>query len=105
VKLSDMIPLNDVIEEHRQDPQFREQWDRTEFGRRVAIALVRYRADHNLTQQGLGDLLGVHQPAIARLESGEKNPTLKELARITSRTGLTFRINVADGNIELDAAA
>lgn len=74
-------------------------------GRSVATALVRYRIDHDLTQQALAELLGVHQSNVARLESGEKNPTLKELARITAATALTFRLNVAGGNVELDQAA
>jgi DNA-binding XRE family transcriptional regulator len=103
--LSDMIPLDTVITEQRQNPSFRQLWDESAFARQVATALVRYRTEHDLTQQQLADLLGVHQPNIARLESGEKPPTLKELARITAATGLAFHLSVTNGTIALDQAA
>jgi DNA-binding XRE family transcriptional regulator len=104
MNLSDMVPLDTVIAEHRQEPRFRQLWDETAFARSVATALVRYRAGQALTQQQLADLLGVRQPNIARLESGEKTPTLKELARITATTGLTFHLSVANGTVELAEA-
>jgi DNA-binding XRE family transcriptional regulator len=37
--------------------------------------LIDYRADHQLTQRGLGRVLGVSRPRIARLESGKQNPS------------------------------
>jgi ribosome-binding protein aMBF1 (putative translation factor) len=105
MNLSDMVPLDAVIAEQRQDPAFRQAWDEGVFARQVAITLVRYRAERGLTQQQLADLLEVHQPNVARLESGEKTPTLKELARMTAVTGLTFHLSVANGAVELSEAA
>jgi DNA-binding XRE family transcriptional regulator len=106
MNLSDMVPLDDLVEQHRRDdPEFRRLWDASEFAQQVAIAVVRYRAEHDLTQQQLAELLGVHQPNIARLECGEKPPTLKELARITAATGLTFHLSVAGGTVALAEAA
>lgn len=104
MKLSDMVPLDAVIEEHRADPRFRRAWDEGAFAREVAIQIVRYRVNSDLTQQQLADLIGVHQPAIARLESGDKTPTLKELAKVTAATGLEFHLSVAHGAVELVAA-
>jgi DNA-binding XRE family transcriptional regulator len=106
MRMSDMIPIEEEIEQARQaNPDFRRLWDECELGRSVATALVRYRIDHNLTQQALAELLGVHQSNVARLESGERNPTLRELARVTAATGLTFRLTVNGGNVALDEAA
>lgn len=104
--MSDMIPFDQEIEQARaSDPDFRRRWDECELGRSVAGALVRYRGEHDLTQQALAERLGVHQSNVARLESGERNPTLRELARITAATGLTFRLTVDGGNVALDEAA
>lgn len=104
MKLSDMVPLDQVIEKHRADPEFRKEWDENEFAREIAIRVVRYRTDNGLTQAQLGDQVGLTQPAIARLESGEDVPTLKMLLRITEATGLEFHLAVAHGGVQLEAA-
>lgn len=104
MKRSDMVPLDQVIEEHRADPEFREAWDESEFARQFAIRVVRYRTENDLTQADLGALVGMSQPAIARLESGEETPTLKTLRKITEATGLEFHLAVAHGGVQLEAA-
>jgi DNA-binding XRE family transcriptional regulator len=105
MNLSDMIPLGQEIEQARQaDPDFRTLWDASAFARDVATRVVAYRAANNLSQAQLGQLLGMAQPAVARLESGEDNPTLKTLARLSAATGMQFRLAIADGGVELAAA-
>jgi transcriptional regulator with XRE-family HTH domain len=59
------------------------------------VELIGYRSDHELSQRGLAALLGVSQPRVVELESGEKNPTFDTLLKIASVTGLEFAINVA----------
>jgi hypothetical protein len=46
VKLSELPTLQTVVDRQREDPEFREEWDRTVFAREVAIRIVRYRAGH-----------------------------------------------------------
>lgn len=105
MKLSDMIPLDQEIEQARQaDPGFRKLWDEGTFARDVAIKVVAYRVDNNLSQAQFGRMLGMTQPAIARLEGGEDTPTLKTLARISAATGLEFHVAIAPGGVELAAA-
>jgi DNA-binding XRE family transcriptional regulator len=104
MKTSEPIPLRDVIESHRADPEFRKLWDESAVAREVAVAIVRYRAEHHLTQGQLAKLVGTTQPAISRLEIGEVTPTLKTLARVTAATGLRFNLEVAHGGVELLAA-
>jgi DNA-binding XRE family transcriptional regulator len=100
-----MIPLDQEIENaRRSDPGFRKLWDDSAFAREVALKIVRYRADNNLTQAQLGRMIGMTQPAIARLEIGEENPTLKTLARVSAATGLEFHVSVAPTGIELAVA-
>ena len=56
------------------------RWERTTLARAIALLVVRYRSEHELTQAALAKRLGVSQPAVARLELGEHDPTLETLA-------------------------
>jgi hypothetical protein len=59
MKLSELTPLDQVIEEHREDPEFRAEWDRTAFARDVANRVVQYRAEHGLSQRQLAAIVGL----------------------------------------------
>ncbi|MEH1016142.1 helix-turn-helix domain-containing protein [Micromonospora sp. CPCC 206060] len=103
MKLSDMKPLDQVIAENRQDPQFQVEWDRTAFARAVAIRVIAYRTRTGLTQRDLAKTTGLTQPAIARLERGDHEPSLGTLAKLTKATGLSFELKVAGGSVDLSA--
>jgi ribosome-binding protein aMBF1 (putative translation factor) len=94
VNLSELKDHSEVLREQLADPEFRDEWDRTALARAVAERLVAYRAERGLTQTGLGRLLKMQQPAIARLESGDHTPSLDTLWRLASRLGVEFHIDV-----------
>jgi transcriptional regulator with XRE-family HTH domain len=95
MKLSEMKTNDELIaEELRSDPEFRAEWERTALGRAVAIAIVRYRAEHDLSQRDLAQRLGMKQPQVARLELGEVNPSMDTLMRIASQLEIEFTIDV-----------
>ncbi len=96
-----MTPLDEVIEGHRQDAEFREAWDKTAFAQEVAIRIVKYRTDNGLTQTELARIVGLKQPAIARLEIGEQPPSLATLAKLSATTGLEFHVEVSHGAVAL----
>ncbi|MBO0833668.1 MAG: helix-turn-helix transcriptional regulator [Actinobacteria bacterium] len=48
----------------------------------MALAVQRYRAEHGLTQRQLGKLLGMPQSNVARLEGGQRQPTIETLAKL-----------------------
>ena len=95
MKLSD-LKTNDglIAEQLHSDPEFRAEWERTALARAVAVAIVRYRAKHDLTQRELADRLGMKQPQVARLELGEVNPSMDTLLRISARLTIEFTIDV-----------
>ncbi|MBO4205051.1 helix-turn-helix domain-containing protein [Micromonospora echinofusca] len=101
MKLSDMKTLDQVVAENRQDPQFQVEWDRTAFARAVAVRVVAHRTRTGLTQRDLAKATGLTQPAIARLERGDHEPSLGTLAKLTKATGLSFDLKVADGGVDL----
>ena len=89
------ISFDQILEQQRQDPEFRVEWERLAPARAIANSLVRYRIDHGLTQTGLGRRLGMSQPAIARLESGDHLPTLQTLLRLTEALGLEILVTMS----------
>jgi DNA-binding XRE family transcriptional regulator len=104
MKLDDLITLEQLLEEELQDPEFRAEWERLAPARAVALSLVGYRIDHGLTQTALGRLLGISQPAIARLEAGDHLPTLATLLKLTEVLGLDIQIAMTPAKRSGDGA-
>jgi transcriptional regulator with XRE-family HTH domain len=95
MKLSEMKTNDELIAEQlRTDPEFRAEWERTALARAVALAIVRYRGDHDLSQRELAERLGMKQPQVARLEVGEVNPSIDTLMRISAQLGIEFTIDI-----------
>ncbi len=76
------------------DPEFAAEWERLSLARMVAARLVGFRSDNGLSQRALAQLLGVSQPRVVELESGEKNPQVETLVKISAATGLEFAIDI-----------
>ena len=83
-----------LAEELARDPEFRREWERTALARAVSTEIIRYRSAHNLSQRAFAKLLGVKQPFVTRLESGETNPALGTLMNISRATGIEFVISI-----------
>lgn len=95
MKLSEMKTNDELIAEQlRTDPEFRAEWERTALARAVAVAIIRYRAEHDLSQRELAARLGMKQPQVARLELGEVNPSIDTMMRISAQLGIEFTIDV-----------
>jgi transcriptional regulator with XRE-family HTH domain len=58
------------------------------------MRVIGYRIDNGLTQTGLARLLGMHQPAIARLEAGNHEPSLATLSKLARVLGIEFHIDI-----------
>jgi DNA-binding XRE family transcriptional regulator len=68
-------------EEQLADPSFKAEWQRLVPAREFAATLLRYRSGHKLSQRALAERLGVSQPRIVKLESGEHNPEIDTIIR------------------------
>jgi DNA-binding XRE family transcriptional regulator len=82
-----------VAETMNTDAEFRAEWERLAPARKLAIELIRYRAEQKLSQTALAERLGVSQPRVAKLESGEHNPDFDTVAHIVAVTGIEFCFN------------
>jgi len=86
--------FNEVLQDSLEDPEVRDEWDRTRLAREVSIWLLQYRRDHGLTQSELADSLGWKQPVVARLESAEHEPSIATLQHLASRLGTTTKLEI-----------
>jgi DNA-binding XRE family transcriptional regulator len=84
-----------VAEEQLGDPSFRAEWQRLAPAREFAATLLRYRAEHKLSQRALAERLGVSQPRVVKLESGEHNPEVDTIINAVRGLGIEFVLDVA----------
>jgi DNA-binding XRE family transcriptional regulator len=85
-----MPTFDQVLDGQLSDPRFRDEWERTRLANEVAAELVRYRAEHNLTQAALTRRAGVSRSVIARLEAADHEPSPAVVARLAESLGLSF---------------
>lgn len=96
MKLSDLPTHEEVLAKHlADDATFRKEWERTALARAVAVQLIAHRAEHGLSQAALADRLAMSQPAVARLESGEHNPSFPTLLRLSEALGIELAIDIS----------
>ncbi len=92
---TELVPFKDLWDKQlQQDPELRERWERTAFARAVAIAVIRHRAAHNLSQGELAKQLGMRLASVVRIEEGEHNPTLEVLQRLAKGLGQRFILSI-----------
>lgn len=95
------VNLENLLEdEQAQSDEFRAEWLRLAPARQFAAMLVGYRADHALSQRALAEILGVTQPRVARMESGEQNPDFETIVAAVGALGTEFMLDVAPAGTE-----
>ena len=73
----------EVTAEFLKDPEFRRAYEELE----PAYQLIRLRLQRGMTQQELAEKVGTTQSTIARLESGNANPSISTLERVAAALG------------------
>jgi len=84
-----------------RDPEYWREYERTQLANDIAIEVIRYRAEHNLTQAELGRMIGMRQPHVARLEAGDHEPSLAILARLSLKLWLDLSIDIKPDRLGL----
>ena len=59
----------------------------------------RYRVGHGLTQSALARRLGISQPAVARLESGDRRHRWLPVVWLSAKLGIALRLDVGPGSM------
>jgi predicted transcriptional regulator len=77
-----------------KDPEYRKAFDAMEDEFILARELISARTKAMLTQKQLAQKMKTSQSAIARLESGESNPSISLLKRYASATGTQLKVEL-----------
>jgi DNA-binding XRE family transcriptional regulator len=101
--MAKLVPHERVHDRLMQDPEVARAWQETELARKVALLLVAYRAEHQLTQTALAQKLGMRQPAVARLEAGDHNPSFRTLLRLAEALEVEFTLHISKDGLALTA--
>lgn len=104
VKRSELPTADEVREQDMTDLDYRRELERTRLANDVAIRVIRYRAARGLSQSALARMLGMRQPNVARLESGDHEPSLSTLALLSSVLGEDFTVIVKPDRMGLRSA-
>jgi DNA-binding XRE family transcriptional regulator len=105
VKLSDLTTAEEIHERNMADAAYRAEHERTRFSNDIAIRVLAHRTEHGLTQAAFGRLVGLRQPHVARLESGEHEPSLPTLVRLAAALGEDFTVDIKPGGARLRHSA
>jgi DNA-binding XRE family transcriptional regulator len=105
VKLSDLTTAEEIHQRDMADPAYRAEHERTRFANDIAIRVLAYRSEHGLTQTAFGRLVGLRQPHVARLESGEHEPSLSTLVRLAAALGEDLTVDIKPGGARLRHSA
>lgn len=92
----------DVFEQELlKDPATREAYERKRPALEFAISLIGLRTRMGLSQRQLARRAGMTQPEIARLESGNVEPTWETISRVFSSVGASLEVRARDGSGKL----
>ncbi len=83
--------LFEALMKELKDDEYRREYGAATAKYDLADALSEARIQKGLTQQELASLAGVSQAYIAKLESGEANPTIGHVGRILAAIGLRLK--------------
>lgn len=85
---------NEFKKELLQDPEFKAEVNKLEPQFRLVRSLIACRRAKGLSQADLAEKVGTKQAAIARLESGRANPTLKFLLKVADALDADVEISL-----------
>lgn len=62
----------------------------------ISMKIFDYRVEKGLSQKQLAGTLGITQAMVSKLESGEYNPTVEQLWKISEKLGWSFKVVLED---------
>ncbi len=84
----------EVKEDLASNPEFREAYENLEPEYQLVRSIIKQRTMKNMTQADLARKVGTRQSAIARLESGMYNPSLRFLKKVAKALDASIVISL-----------
>lgn len=72
------------------DPEFREEFEQLQREAAFRRALMDARISAGVTQDQLATFIGTKQPAIARLEAGDRQPSVPMIQKLAAALNVSF---------------
>ena len=89
-----MTKLNELKRKLLERPDVRAEYDSLAEEFSIAEALIRARAEADMTQEQVAEKMQTSQSYVAKLESGSVSPSMKALQRYAAATGARLRITL-----------
>ena len=77
----------------KENPKLKKEYDKLELEYKIISQIIDLRNKKKVTQKQLAELLNTKQLSIARLESGDYNPTIDFLKKIAEVLDADLEIN------------
>jgi transcriptional regulator with XRE-family HTH domain len=98
------IPVEESFKQWKKDPKYVAAYDALEAEFALASAMIKARADADMTQEQVAKAMGTTQAVVARLESGKVLPSTRTLERFAKATRTRLRISFARESLSREAA-
>lgn len=98
------IPVEESFKQWKKDPKYLAAYNALEKEFAIASAMIKARADADMTQEQVAKAMGTTQAAIARLESGRALPSTRTLERFAKATRTRLRISFARESLRAEAS-
>ncbi|MBS3994474.1 MAG: helix-turn-helix transcriptional regulator [Alkaliphilus sp.] len=101
--------INDILKDPWDifddiDEQTRQEFELSDILVNIACKIINYRLDNNMTQRDLANKLDITQAMVSKIESGEYNPSIEFLFKISKkldwRFGITFEENYSNVSVQ-----
>jgi ribosome-binding protein aMBF1 (putative translation factor) len=87
------IPVEGSFKQWKKDPKYVAAYKALESEFALASAMIKARADADMTQEQVAKAMGTTQAVVARLESGKVLPSTRTLERFAKATRTRLRIS------------
>jgi len=89
------IDYKELHKEWMKDPEYRREYDALEVEFEIIRAILRKRAETDMTQAELAKKMHSDQATISRLEAGTYNPSIKFLKRLAKALDVKLKVTFA----------
>ena len=89
------IPVEESFKQWKKNPRYVAAYNALEGEFALASAMIKARADADMTQEQVAEAMGTTQAVVARLESGNVLPSTRTLERFATATRTRLRISFA----------
>lgn len=79
--------------ELKKNKEFKKSYDELEFEFKLIELLIENRLRKGITQKELAERVGTKQSAIARFESGEYNPTISFVQKVSHALNVKLKVS------------